>query len=407
MMNYRAHFGLGFLGVCVFAASLCGTCAGSELPNHRMRGAFFGMFAAAPEVSLDQDPQGMRTLAEHALQTADSLVREGGFDPEVVSQIELADRGKNRTDHAFQRLILPSGANTMLCGLVDAIPLALAYVCRPGHGMRAAGVAAALDHGGMTEWRGAGRAYCAALLCCLRKGNLSRRTILHEAAQAAACQEIQDAVRRVRTVRNVDGISLRPADVITHILRAWYDSRSYEDALQRLGPDASPARRMLVGALVGAEGGSVAIPRDRWDSLRANECLEPAFERLLDLARDGVLLPVSNEMPIPDRALNNQAANPARSMNPNSETAPVVQKHARQTPAPRPRLNPSEALAQSRRQTVDGKSPDSSASQESMIRARDVPLFHSFKPTGISPASHPPSARESDSKPPSSAPSWW
>ncbi|MFW5858075.1 MAG: hypothetical protein ACOCX4_09370 [Planctomycetota bacterium] len=180
-----------------------------------------------------------------------------------------------------------------LGGLLLAAPVAMAYVQRPEEALRAAAALAAWGRTDATEHRGAGRALAAVFLARLRDPERDRKSILAEARRVCGSGAVEEAILLVRSARGVDRASSHPADVVTLVLRAWYGSTSYADALARLGPGADAVRRGLVGALAGLEYGEAGIPADRWPDPHLIGRVDRLLSGLHELARDNILLPVT------------------------------------------------------------------------------------------------------------------
>ncbi|MFH0911017.1 MAG: ADP-ribosylglycohydrolase family protein [Planctomycetota bacterium] len=233
---------------------------------------------------------------------ARSLVREGGLDPIEARKIlgvapaETGEKESALLDACEDILgFVRNGAGNGFGGLDRVVPVAMAYRKAPEEGLRAAAVAASLERPGDVEMRAAGRALASVIMDALAEEPLPRREILRRASKAAGAQAVADEIDRVHGDDPFDAASVQPAVVLGSVLRAWYDSTSFDDALVRIGRNTGRVRGILVGALAGCTYGGHAIPREGRAGSRTFSGIDHLAANLMDLAEDGVLLAVRED----------------------------------------------------------------------------------------------------------------
>jgi len=321
---------MGNLVTLAFIASLVNVGIAGEgdgfVSNDRYRGTYFGMLCSNVDVAGSELKGGNQlpiSVAE-AVALSESIVYEGGYDYLAAGKQKRSYEHEGKTISEALRL-QHYRRSSVLAGFLSCVPIAMAYVKRSDQGLRAGALAVARGKPGNSEWRGSGRAFVAILSGCLhRSKELTRPMIINRVAAMLDSRQVSAAVLGARKARASSRSSRRPHDVLCDVLRCWYHSKSYEDALSRLDPEAGPLRRAMVGALAGAEYGASRIPRFRWIVLRERVRYEGVFVRLDDLAREGALISVPDDAPQPEESVGNNNSAPMIANVPEIPAVPAV-----------------------------------------------------------------------------------
>lgn len=272
----------------------CTQSLGGEDPDSRYRAVILGLAAAAPPRADPTGADGSGVL-QQCKKLARKLVREGGLEPGCLRRtlhagIESID-AEPRALQVYRELFEDSDGED-LEGLLLTVPVSLAYHRQRADALRGGALVATGASGDRSTLLGCGRALTILMHRLLSGESVSRATVLEEVAQGCRSTEVTEAVMRSRTSAPVESIASDPRTALAAVLRAWYRSTSYEDALARLPEDAPPSLRYLTGGLAGATYGVQGIPRGRWPSPTELAELDGLAGQLLDLARDGFLLSV-------------------------------------------------------------------------------------------------------------------
>jgi hypothetical protein len=175
-------------------------------------------------------------------------------------------------------------------GILFAIPSSMAYVSSPHSPVSAGAIAATLEFPSDDKLRSAARSISSIITNILRDPNMPRKQILKNAIAECGNQKVKEYLDEILTDQPFDPYSAEIGCKIAQAIRAWYDSKSYEDAISRTGNKSSKVVKLLTGALAGATYGSRNIPRYRWPNASSITLIESTSNALYDLAKDGVLL---------------------------------------------------------------------------------------------------------------------
>ncbi|MBN1256770.1 MAG: hypothetical protein JXA52_03600 [Planctomycetes bacterium] len=281
----------------------------SWLNRRQFHATLFGMVCAlSPQESSEQVSRHRQPLLDRnklpksvkdSLGVAHLLINEGGFDYAQV--IKLTGPGLDASLNnppavlqAYKEILGESPAGGVR-GLLRVVPVCLAYAQRPEEALAASALAAAVDKPVDTELRAAGRAFCIVLQGCLAGEEDGRKAIIKRAIDRCGAESVRDALRIVLTDSPLDEASTKVTDALALVLRNWYDSTSYQDAMRRLGTHAPPSRKALLGSLAGASYSVRGTNYNGWPEVTLAGELDTLAKQLFDLARDNVLLPVDEE----------------------------------------------------------------------------------------------------------------